>query len=82
MDPVRRVEFFDRGIEFSIINFPLVRTPMIEPTKFYEQVTALTPDDAADFIVDAIIRRPIRIATRLGILSARSCMRSYRAWAR
>jgi NAD(P)-dependent dehydrogenase (short-subunit alcohol dehydrogenase family) len=60
-------EFFDRGIEFSIINFPLVRTPMIAPTKFYEHVPALTPDDAADFIVDAIIRRPVRIATRLGI---------------
>lgn len=60
-------ELFDRGIDFSIINFPLVRTPMIAPTKFYEHLPALSPDDAADFIVDAIIRRPVRIATRLGM---------------
>ena len=27
----------------------------------------LSPDEAADIIVDAIIRQPVRIATRLGI---------------
>jgi hypothetical protein len=46
---------------------PLVKTPMIAPTKLYDQVPTLTPDDAADMIVDAIIHRPVRIATRLGI---------------
>src|SRR6185295_4339344 len=60
-------EFLDRGVEFTTINMPLVRTPMIAPTRFYEQVPALTPDEAADFVVDAIVRRPVRIATRLGI---------------
>ncbi|MGP0094828.1 MAG: SDR family oxidoreductase [Xanthobacteraceae bacterium] len=60
-------EFLDRGVDFTIINFPLVRTPMIAPTKFYQHVAALTPEEAADLVVDAIIRRPARIATRLGI---------------
>jgi len=60
-------EFVDRGVEFTTINMPLVKTPMIAPTKLYDHVPTLTPDDAADMIVDAIIHRPVRIATRLGI---------------
>ena len=60
-------EFVDRGIEFTTINMPLVKTPMIAPTKLYDHVPTLTPDDAADMIVDAIIHRQSRIATRLGI---------------
>ncbi|MDZ4255402.1 MAG: SDR family oxidoreductase [Sulfuritalea sp.] len=60
-------EFVDRGIEFTTINMPLVKTPMIAPTKLYDHVPTLTPDDAGDMIVDAIVNRPVRIATRLGI---------------
>ncbi|MBK7238173.1 MAG: SDR family oxidoreductase [Sterolibacteriaceae bacterium] len=60
-------EFSDRGIEFTTINMPLVKTPMIAPTKLYEQVPTLTPEDAADLVVQAIIYKPVRIATRLGI---------------
>ncbi|MFI5011558.1 MAG: SDR family oxidoreductase [Hyphomicrobiales bacterium] len=60
-------EFLDRGVEFTTINMPLVRTPMSAPTKFYENVPVLTPDEAAEYIVEAIVRRPVRIATKLGI---------------
>ena len=60
-------EFLDQGLEFTTINMPLVRTAMIAPTKLYEQVPALSPEEAADIVVDAVIRRPVRIATRLGI---------------
>ena len=63
-------EFADRGIEFTTINMPLVRTPMIAPTKIYEQVPTLSPEDAADLVVEAIIHKPVRIATRLGIFGA------------
>jgi NAD(P)-dependent dehydrogenase (short-subunit alcohol dehydrogenase family) len=59
-------EFADRGIDFTTINMPLVKTPMIAPTKIYEQVPTLTPDEAADLIVQAIVHRPERIATKLG----------------
>ena len=62
-------EFLDRGIEFTTINMPLVRTPMIAPTKFYEHIPAISPEEAADFIVEAIIRKPMRVATRLGIFA-------------
>lgn len=61
-------EFADIGINFTTINMPLVRTPMIAPTKIYQNVPTLSPEDAADLIVRAIVYKPARIATRLGIL--------------
>ncbi|BBO20703.1 MAG: short chain dehydrogenase [Candidatus Desulfobacillus denitrificans] len=60
-------EFTDRGIDFTCINMPLVKTPMIAPTKLYQNVPTLTPEEAADLVVEAIIHKPVRIATRLGI---------------
>ena len=60
-------EFADRGIDFTSINMPLVRTPMIAPTKLYQNVPTLSPEEAADLVVEAIVHKPVRIATRLGI---------------
>ncbi|TVS10511.1 MAG: SDR family oxidoreductase [Wenzhouxiangella sp.] len=62
-------EFNDSGVSFTTINMPLVRTPMIAPTKMYESVPTITPEDAADMVKEAVIYRPQRIATRLGIFS-------------
>ncbi|MCE2679672.1 MAG: SDR family oxidoreductase [Burkholderiales bacterium] len=61
-------EFADRGIKFTTINMPLVRTPMIAPTKIYNNVPTLSPEDAADLIANAMVSKPVRIATNLGIL--------------
>jgi len=63
-------EFIDKGIDFTTINMPLVRTPMIAPTKMYENVPTLSPEEAADLIVEAIVYKPVRIATRLGVFGA------------
>ncbi len=63
-------EFLDKGVNFTTINMPLVRTPMIAPTKMYENVPTLSPEEAADLVVEAIVYRPVRIATRLGIFGA------------
>ena len=63
-------EFVDKGVFFTTINMPLVRTPMIAPTKMYENVPTLSPEEAAGLIVEAIVYRPVRIATRLGIFGA------------
>ncbi len=60
-------EFADLGIQFTTINMPLVRTPMIAPTKIYAQVPTLSPEEAAELVAEAIVYRPVRIATRLGI---------------
>lgn len=59
-------EWSDRNVTFTTINMPLVKTPMIAPTKIYDQVPTLTPDEAADMVAEAIVYRPKRIATRLG----------------
>jgi NAD(P)-dependent dehydrogenase (short-subunit alcohol dehydrogenase family) len=63
-------EFVDKGVNFTTINMPLVRTPMIAPTKMYENVPTLSPEEAADLVVEAIVYKPVRIATRLGIFGA------------
>jgi NAD(P)-dependent dehydrogenase (short-subunit alcohol dehydrogenase family) len=60
-------EYSDRGVNFTTINMPLVKTPMIAPTKIYNNVPTLEPEEAADMIVRAIVYKPVRIATRLGI---------------
>jgi len=60
-------EYADLGITFTTINMPLVRTPMIAPTKIYNNVPTLAPEEAADMIAQACISKPVRIATRLGI---------------
>jgi NAD(P)-dependent dehydrogenase (short-subunit alcohol dehydrogenase family) len=62
-------EYADKGIQFTTINMPLVRTAMIAPTTSYDDVPALTPAQAADLVVDAIVRRPARIATGVGVVS-------------
>ncbi|MEP7157160.1 MAG: SDR family oxidoreductase, partial [Betaproteobacteria bacterium] len=63
-------EFVDNHIHFTTINMPLVRTPMIAPTKMYNSVPTLSPEQAADLVVEAIVYKPVRIATRMGIAGA------------
>jgi NAD(P)-dependent dehydrogenase (short-subunit alcohol dehydrogenase family) len=60
-------EFADLGVTFTTINMPLVRTPMIAPTRLYQNVPTLSPDEAADLVSQAIVYKPVRIATRLGV---------------
>jgi hypothetical protein len=45
---------------------PLVRTPMIAPTKIYDSFPTISPDEAADLICEAIRARPKHVGTRLG----------------
>jgi short-subunit dehydrogenase len=60
-------EFSDQHVKFTNINMPLVRTPMIAPTKMYQNVPTLTPEEAADLVAQAIIEQPERVTSRLGI---------------
>ncbi|MEE4660675.1 MAG: SDR family oxidoreductase [Halieaceae bacterium] len=61
------VEFSDRNVRFTTIHMPLVRTPMISATTIYDHMPVLTPDEAVDLVVDAVIHKDKRIASRLGI---------------
>ncbi len=55
-------------VHLTTIYMPLVRTPMIAPTKIYDRFPTLTPDEAANMIIEAIRKRPKRIGTTLGNL--------------
>jgi short-subunit dehydrogenase len=61
-------EIIEDGVHITTVYMPLVRTPMIAPTKIYDRFPTLTPDDAANMIIEAIRKRPKRIATALGNL--------------
>jgi NAD(P)-dependent dehydrogenase (short-subunit alcohol dehydrogenase family) len=54
------------GVTFTTIHMPLVRTPMIAPTKMYDSFPTITPDEAADMVCEAIRSKPKQINTRLG----------------
>jgi NAD(P)-dependent dehydrogenase (short-subunit alcohol dehydrogenase family) len=61
-------EIVDDGVSITAIYMPLVRTPMIAPTKMYDRFPTITPEEAADMICEAIIHKPKRIATPMGTL--------------
>jgi NAD(P)-dependent dehydrogenase (short-subunit alcohol dehydrogenase family) len=63
-------ETYGDGITFTTIHMPLVRTPMIRPTKIYNAFPAKSPDDAADLVVRALLKRPKHIGTPLGTFGA------------
>ena len=43
---------------------------MIAPTKMYNYVPTLSPEQAADLVARAILKRPKKIATSLGYLAS------------
>ena len=58
-------EFAHTGVRFSTINYPLVRTPMIAPTKIYDYMPVMSPETAVKWMLDVIITRNKR---KLGLL--------------
>ena len=59
-------EVVEDDVHLTTIHMPLVRTPMIAPTRMYDMFPAITPEEAAEMIAKAMIRRPKKVATRLG----------------
>jgi NAD(P)-dependent dehydrogenase (short-subunit alcohol dehydrogenase family)/thioester reductase-like protein len=59
-------ELVGDGITFTNIHMPLVRTPMIAPTKLYDKFPAISPAQAADLVIEAMVERPHEINTALG----------------
>jgi NAD(P)-dependent dehydrogenase (short-subunit alcohol dehydrogenase family) len=63
-------ELVGDGITFTSIHMPLVRTPMIAPTKIYDKFPTISPAQAADLVVKAMVERPHEINTLLGNVGA------------
>ncbi|MDV2860490.1 SDR family NAD(P)-dependent oxidoreductase [Psychrobacter sp. CAM01] len=60
------------NIKVTNIFMPLVRTPMIAPTKLYRYMPALMPDEAAMMIAKAIVHKPNSIASNMGRFASAS----------
>ncbi|MCW2853664.1 MAG: family oxidoreductase, partial [Nocardioides sp.] len=63
-------ELVGDGVTFTNIHMPLVRTPMIAPTKLYDRFPTISPAQAADLVVEAMVGRPHEINTLLGNVGA------------
>jgi short-subunit dehydrogenase len=65
---VLAVEALKDGVKVTTIYMPLVKTPMMKSTTIYDAFPMRTADEAADLIVDGIVRQPKRVATPVGNL--------------
>jgi NAD(P)-dependent dehydrogenase (short-subunit alcohol dehydrogenase family) len=61
-------ETYGDNVTFTTIHMPLVRTPMISPTKLYDAFPTISPDQAAALVMEGLIERPKEINTRLGTI--------------
>ncbi|WP_201553928.1 SDR family NAD(P)-dependent oxidoreductase [Psychrobacter sp. 72-O-c] len=57
-----------KGDKVTVTNIfmPLVRTPMIAPTKMYRYMPALMPEEAALMVAEAVVNKPNSIACNMG----------------
>lgn len=68
---VIETEWAGKGVHSTTLYYPLVATPMIAPTKAFQNRPALTAEEAADWMITAARSRPVRIAPRIAV-SARA----------
>jgi NAD(P)-dependent dehydrogenase (short-subunit alcohol dehydrogenase family) len=64
---IAETEWGPRGVHTTLLYYPLVATPMIEPTRAYQGMPALTSEEAAEWMITAARTRPVRIAPRMAI---------------
>lgn len=57
-------EVTGRGVAVTTVHFPLIRTPMIAPTAEYDRMPALTAEQAAGWLLEAVRTRPIELMPR------------------
>ncbi len=62
-------EMISDKVLISSIRMPLVRTPMIAPTRSYDYFPAIQPEQAADMIIGAIVDRKRTVDTKVGSVS-------------
>lgn len=60
------IEMVGKGVRVSLINFPLVRTPMTAPTAIYRYVPMMHVDAAGGWIVRAVETGEARVGPPLG----------------
>lgn len=64
---VIETEWCGDGVHATTLFYPLVKTPMIAPTRAYDGLPGLSAEEAADWMLTAVRRRPVRIAPRMAV---------------
>jgi len=64
---VVETEWAADGVHSTTLFYPLVKTPMIAPTRAFDGMPGLSAEEAADWMVTAVRRRPVRIAPRMAV---------------
>jgi NAD(P)-dependent dehydrogenase (short-subunit alcohol dehydrogenase family) len=64
---VIETEWAAKGVHSTTLYYPLVATPMIAPTKAFQNRPALTAHEAAEWMITAARSRPVRIAPRIAV---------------
>jgi NAD(P)-dependent dehydrogenase (short-subunit alcohol dehydrogenase family) len=64
---VVETEWGNSGVHSTTLFYPLVKTPMIAPTRAYDGLPGLSADEAADWMITAARTRPVRIAPRMAV---------------
>lgn len=55
------------GVHSTTLYYPLVKTPMIAPTRAYDGLPGLSASEAADWMLTAARTRPVQIAPRMAV---------------
>jgi NAD(P)-dependent dehydrogenase (short-subunit alcohol dehydrogenase family) len=63
---IAAIETFGDGVTFTTIHMPLVRTPMIGPTRLYDRFPTITPEQAGGMVIKALIERPKDVSKLMG----------------
>ncbi|MDT5243882.1 MAG: hypothetical protein QOD36_1258, partial [Mycobacterium sp.] len=64
---VIETEWAAKGVHSTTLYYPLVKTPMIAPTREYDGLPGLSAAEAADWMITAARTRPVRIAPRMAV---------------
>jgi len=62
-------EVAHEGVAVTTVYMPLVRTRMSGPTEAFRRLPGLTCEQAADLVAKALVERPPRVTTALGLLA-------------
>ena len=64
---VIETEWAAKGVHSTTLYYPLVKTPMIAPTREYDGLPGLSAGEAADWMITAARTQPVRIAPRMAV---------------
>jgi NAD(P)-dependent dehydrogenase (short-subunit alcohol dehydrogenase family) len=64
---VIETEWSKVGVHSTTLYYPLVKTPMVAPTRAYDGLPGLSASEAAEWMVTAARTRPVQIAPRMAV---------------